>query len=281
MICCEDSGGTPFEVICADVEACLIQLMMIYCQRTEFTLEEWNRLPNYWFPYDPYLVNENHPTVIWEWEATDELYRWICDYQDEWEEHRDEGRYLEHLCQKMTYVCFDKLREMLDDASLASPCVSVEKTDGASSLRLIVRDSAGNGDIQKYIAFIINNKVWAYLDDGRLIGESRDRMNMVCVGHGDSWEKIKAKLNEPDPMTHEELLEAFGSHEDIRDSIAKYPEKVFWPKDKFCKHCGKRIVSLYYKSPEWTWEEMCGRAGFLYICPYCKEYDHFDCEIMN
>lgn len=128
---------------------------------------------------------------------------------------------------------------------------------------------------------MINNEVLVYLNDGSPMEESRDRVNMVCVGHGDSWEKIKAKLNEPDPMMHEELLKAFSSHKDIRDSIVKYPEKVFWPKNMVCKHCGKRIVSLYYKSPAWTWEHLCGRAGLLYICPYCKEDDHFDCEIMN
>lgn len=272
--------GTPFEVVLKDVEVCLLQLMMIYCQRTEFTLEEWNRLPKYWFPYNPDIVNENHPTSIWDWEATNELYRWICDYQDDWEKHRYEGKYLEDLCHKMTCICFDQLRNMLDNAYLASPNITVNKTaDGG--LRMQAEDSYGNSVCQKYIVLIIRNKVWVYLDDGRPMEESRDRMNMVCVGHGDSWEKIKAKLNEPDPMTHEELLEAFASHKEIKDSIAKYPEKVFWPKDKVCKHCGKRIVSLYYKSPAWTWEHLCGRAGLLYICPYCKEDDHFDCEIMN
>lgn len=148
-------------------------------------------------------------------------------------------------------------------------------------MRLIVEDCYADSGLQKYIAFIIRNKVCVYLNDGRPMEESLDRMNMVCVGHGDSWEKIKAKLNEPDPMTHVELLEAFASHKDIRDSIVKYPEKVFWPKDKVCKHCGKCIVSLYYSSPAWTWKQLCGRAGILYICPYCKEDDHFDCEEMS
>lgn len=162
----------------------------------------------------------------------------------------------------------------------SSKIVKLENTYDDSESRMIIEDSFGNSVAQKYIVFDNGNKVWVYLDDGRS-EEIRDRVNMVCVGHGDSWEKIKAKLNEPNPMTQEELLEAFASYEDIRDSIAKYPEKVFWPKDKVCRHCGKRIVSLYYESPAWTWERLCGRAGLLYICPYCKEDDHFDCEMMN
>ena len=163
----------------------------------------------------------------------------------------------------------------------SSTIIKLDYTNDDSESRMVVEDCFGNSDTKTYIALTIGNKTWVYLDDGRPIGECRDRMNVVCVGHGDSWEKIKAKLNEPNPMTQEELLEVFASHKDIRDSITKYPEKVFWSKDKFCKHCGKRIVSLYYKSPAWTWEQLCGRAGLLYICPYCKEDERFDCEIMN
>lgn len=155
--------------------------------------------------------------------------------------------------------------------------ISVELTGEGDRIKIVVRDS----NKRKYIIFMLNNDIWVHLNDGRQMEENRDRMNMVCVGHGDSWEKIKAKLNEPDPMTLSELIEAFASHPDIQDSLKEYPDKVFWPKDKVCKHCGKRIISLYYESPEWTWKEMCGRAGLLYICPYCKEDDHFDCETMN
>lgn len=163
----------------------------------------------------------------------------------------------------------------------SSTIVTLENSKGNSGSRMVVNDSFGNDVSQKYIVFVNRNKLWVYLDEGRPMEEYPDRMNMVCVNHGDSWEKIKAKLNEPDPMTHEELLEAFAAHPNIQESLRKHPEQVFWPKNKVCQHCGKRIVSLYYESPAWTWEELCGRAGLLYICPYCKEDDHFDCEIMN
>lgn len=155
--------------------------------------------------------------------------------------------------------------------------VSIELMGEGDNVRVVIKDDNN----REYIIFMLNNYIWAYHDDGRPIDENRDRMNMVRIEHGDSWKKIKAKLDAPDPMTLSELIEEFASHPDIQDSLKEYPKKVFWPRDKVCKHCGKRIVSLYYKSPEWTWKEMCGRAGLLYICPYCKEDDHFDCETMN
>lgn len=276
----DNYAGTPFEVLLSDVEACLRQLVMIYCQREIFHFDELDALARCGIRFNPYMVAERHPLSVWNWDGLDNLEEWVKNFQDEWYEHRDEGRYLEDICRRITSTCFWNLHKMLDKANLASTKVTVEKTDGGG-MRLIVEDCSADRGIQKYIVFIKGNKVWVYLDDGRPMEESLDRMNMVCVGHGDSWEEIKEKLNEPDPMTQEELLEAFSSHNDIRDSIAKYPEKVFWPKNMVCKHCGKRIVSLYYESPVWTWEELCGRAGILYICPYCKEDDHFNCEIMN
>lgn len=214
-----------------------------------FRFEDLDTLADCGIRFNPYMAAEKHPLSIWSCDNLDQIQGWIKGYENEWREHRDEGKNLEYLCQKMTCTCFWNLREMLDNANLASPNVTIEKTDTGNGLQLKIKDSVDNDETQTYIAFIINNKVWMYLDDERSMEESLERMNIVCVSHGDSWENIKAKLNKPDPMTHKELLEVFASHPDIRDSIAKYPEKVFWPRDKVCKHCGKRIVSLYYTSP--------------------------------
>lgn len=155
--------------------------------------------------------------------------------------------------------------------------ICIEQTDDETEIRIVIKDDNNS----EYVFFVQNNANWVCLNKRDSIEGNRDRMNMVNISNGDSWEDIKAMLNEPASMTHKELLKASASHKDIRDSLVKYPEKVYWPTDKVCKHCGRRIVSLYYCSPAWTWEQLCGRAGILYICPYCKEDDHFDCEIMN
>lgn len=277
----ENNAGISFEILLNDVKTCLQQLLMIYCQRAVLHFDELDALADCGIRFNPYMVAERHPLSIWNWDDLDVLQEWLKHYEEEWREHRDEGKSLEFLCHEMTCTCFWKLYESMEKSSFKSPHVTVEKTDRGNGFRMVVDDSFDNDVNQKYIVFVNGNNVWVYLDDGRPMEESRDRMNMICVGHGDSWEKIKAKLNEPDPMTQKELLEAFVSHKDIKDSIAKYPEKVFWSKDKVCKHCGKRIVSLFYESPAWAWEQLCGRAGLLYICPYCKEDDHFDCSEMN
>lgn len=46
----------------------------------------------------------------------------------------------------------------------------------------------------------------------------------------------------------------------------------------FCWHKKKRI---YFRSPDWTWRELCGRSGELIICEHCKLQFDFDCESMN
>lgn len=175
----------------------------------------------------------------------------------------------------------EELREILGEVLDSDRYeIRVELTDDGTEIRIVIEDENNS----EYIFFVLNNDIWAGLNERCSMEENRDRMNMVNISNGDysySWEDIRAMLNEPVPMTYKELLKAFASHKDIRDSLVKYPAKVFWPKDMVCKHCGRRIVSLFYSSPAWTWEQLCGRAGVLYICPYCKEADHFDCEIMN
>lgn len=272
---------TQFEVLLNDVKACLQKLIMIYCQRAMFHFDELGALASCGIRFNPYMVAERHSLSVWNWDEVDVLREWLKDYEDEWREHRDDGRYLEYLCQRMTCVCFWNLHMMLGKASLKSPRVTVESVDGGIGFRLVVEDSYGDSGTQKYLAFVMKTKVCVYLHDERQIEAGRPDLELVHVAYGDSWEEIKARLNAPDPMTQDELVEAFASYPDIQDSLKEHPEKIFWPKDKICKHCGKRIVSLYYESPAWTWEEFCGRAGILYICPYCKEDDHFECETMS
>ena len=36
-----------------------------------------------------------------------------------------------------------------------------------------------------------------------------------------------------------------------------------------CDQCNRNAVMLYFCSPQWTWEKLCGRAGNLIICPHC------------
>lgn len=81
----------------------------------------------------------------------------------------------------------------------------------------------------------------------------------------------------------------------------KYPEcarKVFFPwrdilacivaknkvlglSERVCPDCDERMVVLHYSSPDWTWNSLCGRAGFLTICPSCPKQVDFILTMMN
>ena len=51
--------------------------------------------------------------------------------------------------------------------------------------------------------------------------------------------------------------------------------------DHKCDKCGDNTVVVYFVSPAWTWEKLCGRAGYLIICPHCVRQIEFICSYMN
>lgn len=38
---------------------------------------------------------------------------------------------------------------------------------------------------------------------------------------------------------------------------------------------------LFFESPPWTWEHLCGRAGWMTICMPCQRQVNFFLEILN
>ena len=51
--------------------------------------------------------------------------------------------------------------------------------------------------------------------------------------------------------------------------------------DHKCDKCGNNTVAVYFVSPAWTWEKLCGRAGYLIICPHCVRQMEYFCSYMN
>lgn len=43
----------------------------------------------------------------------------------------------------------------------------------------------------------------------------------------------------------------------------------------------ENIITLNFSSPPWTWERLCGRAGYLTICIKHKVQVDFECNMMN
>ena len=50
-----------------------------------------------------------------------------------------------------------------------------------------------------------------------------------------------------------------------------------------CPICGmpsEKLLWIYFDSPAWTWEKLCGRAGKLSICSDCHSQVEFICTDM-
>jgi hypothetical protein len=51
-----------------------------------------------------------------------------------------------------------------------------------------------------------------------------------------------------------------------------------------CPDCGRTPSDLrwfYFKSPTWTWGNLCGQAGWMVVCDGCNKQVAFFLEIMS
>jgi hypothetical protein len=53
----------------------------------------------------------------------------------------------------------------------------------------------------------------------------------------------------------------------VHESLQRYRSILI--SEKKCPECGKETVYIYFRSPSFTWESLCGTAGALEICPNC------------
>lgn len=51
--------------------------------------------------------------------------------------------------------------------------------------------------------------------------------------------------------------------------------------DKECRVCGEQLVKIKFKSPQWTWRQLCGRAGDMILCVNCPCQIQFKLIFMN
>lgn len=51
--------------------------------------------------------------------------------------------------------------------------------------------------------------------------------------------------------------------------------------ESVCPECGERLVVFKFSSPAWTWNNLCGRSGFMTICPNCPKQVDFLLTMMN
>ncbi|MBI5625071.1 MAG: hypothetical protein HY924_14940 [Elusimicrobia bacterium] len=54
--------------------------------------------------------------------------------------------------------------------------------------------------------------------------------------------------------------------------------------DLSCPSCGaggRGLELFYYRTPERTWRLLCGRAGWIVVCPSCRRQVRFFLEAMG
>lgn len=49
--------------------------------------------------------------------------------------------------------------------------------------------------------------------------------------------------------------------------------------EMFCPLCGKKVQWIRFRSPDWTWSQLCGREGPMALCLDCHLQLYFDCEV--
>ena len=69
---------------------------------------------------------------------------------------------------------------------------------------------------------------------------------------------------------------------------SEYPiakgQKQYGKYAKRCPKCNASVNQLrwvYFSSPKYTWENLCGRAGWLTVCDRCHVQVDFFCELLN
>lgn len=67
---------------------------------------------------------------------------------------------------------------------------------------------------------------------------------------------------------------------DVLVCMHTMPEKVEII-EATCPDCGEKLIELYFSSPPWTWISLCGRGGYMTICPKCLEQINFTLTKMN
>lgn len=88
---------------------------------------------------------------------------------------------------------------------------------------------------------------------------------------------LKERLDYSNP---ERTMEVYFPWNDVLDSMLRQPEKVRIS-DTLCPECGEHHIELYFSSPDWTWRNLCGRAGTMKICSKCEKQVDFCLEVMN
>ena len=97
-----------------------------------------------------------------------------------------------------------------------------------------------------------------------------------------NWDKVMKIANELETKIEsaKATKDIYFPWKDVLHSMREYPEKVR-VSETVCPICGKKCLEIYFSSPDWTWHNLCGRAGTMNICTDCIKQVDFHLELMN
>ena len=69
-------------------------------------------------------------------------------------------------------------------------------------------------------------------------------------------------------------------YDDVVSSMEEHLDEVKFEK-KCCPECGGKVVFLYFRSPQWTWDNYIGRSCYMAICIHCGKQVRLRMLAMN
>jgi hypothetical protein len=97
----------------------------------------------------------------------------------------------------------------------------------------------------------------------------------------------KSEENAGDPGEHQfprEDVEKARQNQRLQRSHPPAEADTYRGTAKPCPKCGRSTNELawfYFESPKWTWDNLCGRAGWMTVCDSCRVQVDFFLEVMN
>lgn len=91
------------------------------------------------------------------------------------------------------------------------------------------------------------------------------------------WRDVEASAND-------EQLQSQHAAQVHKDAPAWLDMNFVGGNARHCPGCNRApadLTSIYFSSPPWTWQKLCGRAGWLTICRPCHLQVDFFLTIMN
>lgn len=69
-------------------------------------------------------------------------------------------------------------------------------------------------------------------------------------------------------------------YDDVVSSMEEHLDEVKFEKE-CCPECGGKVVFLYFRSPQWTWDNYIGRSCYMAICIHCGKQVRLRMLAMN